>query len=145
MSKCRTERFSLDVPDEWQDRSMITWVAPPSAGYKVLPNLLCSRGEIHDTEDLDKFVNRQLKELMGKVKNFELISRQNTLFGGVPAVELSFRMRPQGVMLQQRQIFFRTDLNSRTAHTVVLTAAQEDFAKLAPTFDRILNSVSWNS
>lgn len=145
MSVCRTDSFSLTVPDDWVDRSMITWVAPPSGGYKVMPNLLCSKGEIYGTEDLDKFVNRQLKELMGKVKNFDLISRQNTTFGGVPAVELMFCMRPQGVMLQQRQIFFRTDLNSGTVQTIVVTAARDDFDKLAPTFDSILNSVAWNS
>lgn len=145
MSLCLTERFSLTVPDTWVDRSMITWVAPVSAGYKVLPNLLCSKGEMHASEDLDRYVNRQLKELMGKVKNFDLVSRQNTTFGGVPAVELVFRMRPQGIMLQQRQIFFRTDISSNSVYTVVVTAAKDDFDKLAPTFDDILNSVSWNS
>lgn len=145
MPVCHTDRYSLEVPDDWIDRSMITWVAPPSAGYKVMPNLLCSKGEIYDTEDLDKYVNRQLKELMGKVKNFDLISRQNTTFGRVPAVELSFCMRPQGIMLQQRQIFFRTSLSERIVHTVVFTAARDDFDKLAPTFDTILNSVSWTS
>ncbi|RMC33183.1 DcrB-related protein [Paracoccus alkanivorans] len=145
MPVCHTDRYSLEVPDDWIDRSMITWVAPPSAGYKVMPNVLCSKGEIYDTEDLDKYVNRQLKELMGKVKNFDLISRQNTTLGRVPAVELSFCMRPQGIMLQQRQIFFRTSLGERIVHTVVFTAARDDFDKLAPTFDTILNSVSWTS
>ena len=46
MSTCQTESFSLTVPDSWADRSMITWVAPPSPKYKVMPNLLCSRGDL---------------------------------------------------------------------------------------------------
>lgn len=144
MSVCRTDNFTMQIPDGWVDRSMITWVAPPRAGYKVLPNLLCSKGEMQPGEDLDKYVNRQLKELMGQVKNFDLISRQQVSFAGVPAVELSFRMRPQGVMLQQKQIFFQTDLNSQMAYTVVVTAARENFEELQPMFDEILNSVSWN-
>ncbi|MFD1794912.1 DUF1795 domain-containing protein [Paracoccus aurantiacus] len=143
MSVCLTDNFTLNVPDGWADRSMITWVAPPKPSYKVLPNLLCSKGEMQGNEDLDKFVNRQLKELMGQVKNFDLLSRQQTTFGGVPAVELSFCMRPQGVMLQQQQIFFQTDIDSRIVQTVVVTAARENFEEVKPVFDEILNSVSW--
>lgn len=144
MQKCHTLRFDLDIPDEWADRSMITWVAPPSPKYKVLPNILCSSAQIQGAEDLDKFVNRQLKELMGQVKNFDLISRQKTMFGGVPAVELVFCMRPQGIMLQQRQIFFCPDLNDRTVYTVVATSAREDSETMAPVFEQILSSISWN-
>ncbi len=143
MSVCLIDNFTLAIPDGWADRSMITWVAPPKPSYKVLPNLLCAKGELQNGEDLDKFVNRQLKELMGRVKNFDLISRQQTKFGGVPAVELSFTMRPQGVMLQQKQLFFQTDLNSPIVQTVVLTAARENFEELTPVFEEILNSVSW--
>lgn len=145
MSICRTEFFDLTVPEGWADRSMITWVAPPRPGYKVLPNLLCSKGELQRGEDLDKFVNRQLKELMGQVKNFDLVSRQNTLFGGVPAVELVFRMRPQNVTLQQRQIFFQKDPGRADVQTVVVTAAREDFEAMAPEFAKMLASVSWNN
>lgn len=144
MSICRTEHFNLTVPEGWADRSMITWVAPPQPGYKVLPNLLCSKGELQRGEDLDKFVNRQLKELMGQVKNFDLVSRRNVMFGGRPAVELVFRMRPQNVMLQQRQIFFQADPAGPGVQTVVATAAREDFDALAPVFEQMLNSVSWN-
>lgn len=142
MSVCRTEAFNLTVPDDWSDRSMITWAAPQK-NYKILPNLLCSKGEMLKGEDVDKFVNRQLKELMAKVKNFDLISRKNALFGGRPAVELEFTMRPQGILLKQRQIFFQTDPSSAIVHTVVLTSAKDDFDKLAPNFEEILSSVSW--
>lgn len=144
-SVCHTDTFTLNVPDDWADRSMITWVAPPSANYKVMPNLLCSKGEMQANEDLDRFVNRQLKELMGQVKNFDLISRRNTLFGGRPAVELLFSMRPQGIMLKQRQLFFQADPKGQTINTVVLTAARDDYDALIPTFERILDSVSWHS
>lgn len=143
MSLCHTDAFTLTVPDDWVDRSMITWVAPPSAGYKVMPNLLCSKGEMQANEDLDRFVNRQLKDLMGQVRNFDLISRRNVLFGGRPAVELLFCMRPQGIMLKQRQLFFQTDPQGRTVNTVVLTAARDDYDALAPGFEQILNSVAW--
>lgn len=145
MSICYTESYTLTVPDGWADRSMITWVAPPSPKYKVLPNLLCSRGELQPDEALDAFVNRQLKELMAQVKNFDLISRQNVEFGDRPAVELVFAMKPQSVMLQQRQIFFQVDPEKPAVNTVVATAAKEDFAELAPIFESIFQSVSWNS
>mgnify|MGYP003622354348 CR=1 FL=1 len=145
MSTCLTESFSLTVPDSWADRSMITWVAPPKPSYKVLPNLLCSRGELQPGENLGSFVNRQLKELMGQVKNFDLISRQDVEFGGRPAVELVFAMKPQSVMLQQRQLFFQVDSGKPLVNTVVATAARDNFEELAPVFESILQSVTWNN
>ncbi|MFO1138659.1 MAG: DcrB-related protein [Paracoccus sp. (in: a-proteobacteria)] len=145
MSICRTESFSLTVPDGWADRSMITWVAPPSPKYKVMPNLLCSRGDLWPGEDLDAFVNRQLKDLMMQVKSFDLISRQNVRFADRPAVELVFCMKPQTVTLKQRQLFFQTDPAGPAVQTVVVTAAKENFDELAPVFDGILESAVWNS
>ena len=120
-------------------------IAPAAPGYKVLPNLLCSRGELQSGETLDGFVNRQLKELMGQVKNFDLISRQDVEFGGRPAVELVFAMKPQSVMLQQRQLFFQVDRDKPLVNTVVATAARDNFEELAPVFESILRSVTWNN
>lgn len=145
MPTCRTECYSLRVPEGWADRSMITWVAPPSPKYKVTPNLLCSHGMLGPGENLGSFVNRQLRELMSQVKNFELISRQDINFSGHPAVELVFGMKPQAVVLKQRQLFFHIGPDSHVVHTVVFTAAKENFDELSPVFETILESVSWNS
>lgn len=145
MSICYTEHYTLTVPEGWSDRSMITWVAPPLPKYKVMPNLLCSRGDLMPDEDLDGFVNRQLKSLMSQVKNFDLASRQNIEFGGLPAVELVFCMKPQSITLKQRQVFFRVDPESLGVNTIVATAARENYDELAPLFANILQSVVWNS
>ena len=145
MPTCRTECYSLTVPDGWADRSMITWVAPPSPKFKVMPNLLCSHGVLGPGENLDSFVNRQLRDLMAQVKNFELVIRQNVEFGDHPAVELVFCMKPQAVVLKQRQLFFHADPDSRIVHTVVVTAAKENFDELSVVFEGILESITWNS
>lgn len=145
MPRCVTENYTLKVPTNWADRSMITWVAPNNGKREVLPNILCSKDEMGKDENLDTFVNRQLKELMTKVENFDLIKREKTTFGGKPAVSLQFRMKPQETLLQQQQVYFQTDLRSKTAHTVVATAADRDFADLQNTFEDIFNSISWNN
>ena len=145
MPKCITEHYSLSVPSDWNDRSMITWVAPNTGKYTVLPNILCSKGELEKNEDLDKFVNRQLKELMTKVENFNLIHRKEVNFGNVKAVELMFFMKPQGVVLQQKQVFFIPhNEQNKIAHTVVATAAKKDFPNVAKSFEEILSSVKWS-
>ena len=145
MPTCRTECYSLTVPEGWADRSMITWVAPPSPKHKVTPNLLCSHGVLGPGENLDSFVNRQLRDLMAQVKNFELVSRQNVDFSDHPAVELVFCMKPQAVVLKQRQLFFHTHPDSHAVHTVVVTAAKENFDELSAVFEGILESITWNS
>ncbi len=143
MPKCVTEHFTLKIPSDWADRSMITWVAPNDGKRKVLPNILCSKDKMKKDEDLDTFVNRQLKELMTKVQNFDLEKREKAVFGGKDAVVLEFCMKPQETMLKQRQIFFRTSPNDLTVSTVVATAAKADFAGLEPTFKSIFDSVAW--
>lgn len=145
MPTCRTECYSLTIPEGWADRSMITWVAPPSPKYKVVPNLLCSHGPLGPSENLDSFVNRQLRELMSQVKNFELVSRQSIDFSDHQAVELVFCMKPQAVVLKQRQLFFHTHPESQIVHTVVVTAAKENFDELSAVFEGILKSITWNS
>ena len=145
MAKCVTEDFTLKIPSDWADRSMITWVAPNDGRRKVLPNILCSKDVMKNGEDLDTFVNRQLKELMTKVKNFKLVKRENALFGGKPAVVLQFCMKPQETMLKQHQVFFVANPKSTTVNTVVATSAEGDFAEFEATFNSILGSVSWNS
>lgn len=145
MPTCRTECYSLTIPEGWADRSMITWVAPPSPKYKVVPNLLCSHGPLGPSENLDSFVNRQLRELMSQVKNFELVSRQSIDFSDHQAVELVFCMKPQAVVLKQRQLFFHTHPESQIVHTVVVTAAKENFDELSAVFEGILEFITWNS
>ena len=145
MPKCVTEDFTLNVPADWADKSMITWVAPNNGKREVLPNILCSKDVLGKGETLDSFVNRQLKELMNKVQNFDLVKRENGEFGGKPAVILQFCMKPQETMLQQQQVFFQTKPTSKVVNTVVATAAKRDFADLEKTFNAIFGSVSWTS
>lgn len=143
MARCATEHFTLTVPGDWSDRSMITWVAPDNGKRKVLPNILCSRDTLKEGEDLGAYVNRQLKELMNKVQNFDLGTREDTTFGGKPAVMLDFTMKPQGMTLRQRQVFFQPEDGKPGVSTVVATAAKSDFDAFSTTFDDIFNSVSW--
>lgn len=145
MPKCVTEEFTLNIPADWADKSMITWVAPNNGKRAVSPNILCSKDVMGKDDNLGTFVNGQLKELMTKVENFDLIKRENGTFGGKPAVILQFSMKPQGVMLQQQQVFFLSNPRSKVVNTVVATAAQSDFAELENTFNAIMNSVSWNN
>lgn len=145
MPKCVTEEFSLNIPSDWTDKSMITWVAPNNGKRTVMPNILCSKDVMGKDDNLGTFVNGQLKELMTKVENFDLIKRENGTFGGKPAVILQFSMRPQGTMLQQQQVFFQSDPRSKVVNTVVATAAQSDFGDLEKTFTSIFDSVSWNN
>lgn len=123
---------------------MITWVAPASTKRQVMPNILCSNDFLQKDENLDVFVNRQLKELMTKVTNFDLIQREKTTFGGNQAVVLQFTMKPQTVLLKQQQVYFLPDPKGKKVCTVVATAAERDFADLEKTFASIFASVSWN-
>ncbi|WP_312528811.1 DcrB-related protein [Paracoccus sp. (in: a-proteobacteria)] len=142
MQNCSTGYFELAIPDGWEDRTMVTWVAPPSPRYKVLPNILVSKSKMLPMEDLSGFVNRQLKELMAKVRTFDLLRRGEANVSGQPALELVFSMKPQGVVLMQRQLFFNPPRDPRTVHTVVATSAKDDWPNLEKDFAQIFNSLT---
>lgn len=142
MVMCKTDGFTLELPDDWSDRTMVTWVAPARSG-SVAPNLLCSRAELNPDESLGAFVNRQLRELMVQIRHFELISRNDTVFGGRPAVEIVYCMKPRTLTLKQRQIFLLPRDGSPVVQTFVMTSTRDEYDELTPVFDAIFRSVVW--
>lgn len=138
----RTRDFHFNLPDDWVDRTMIAWSARPVPGQAVTPNILVAYDALRDGEDLAGYINRQLKELMGKAKKFQLDLRQDTLLSGRSAVELVFRWDSGAKALKQRQIYAL--LGDGRAMTLVNTAAAGDFEKAEPYFQAMRESFAWN-
>ncbi len=140
MSKVVTNDFTLDVPSNWIDRSLITWVAPPTPNRQVNPNILCGRDELKPNQTLDQYVNFQLKQLMNEVDNFSLIKREAIKLNKTDAISVVFNINPRGILLRQNQIYFVTNHQKGRVSSIVATAADADFDKLEPAFDNIFKS-----
>lgn len=138
---CRTADFSFLVPEDWVDRSMIAWSAPPGPGRRVVPNVMVAYDQPRSQESLGTYVNRQLKDLMARASTFELETRRDVLLAGRPAVELVFQWNSGTDMVKQRQIY--SLLPDGRSITIVNTAPVSEFAAVDPKFVEMLNSFGW--
>jgi hypothetical protein len=138
----RTRDFHFELPEDWIDRTMVIWSAPPIAGQQVTPNIVIAYDTLGVGEDLAEFVNRQLKQLMTKGKSFHLDVRRDTLLDARAAVELVFRWDSGTGMLKQRQIY--SSLPDRRVVTFVHTAGGADFDRADPQFAEIQKTFRWH-
>jgi len=130
------------MPDGWVDRTMIAWSAPQMAGRAVTPNMLIAYDMRQKGEDLEAYVNRQLKKLMGKANKFQLDLRRDAVLAAKPAIELLFQWDSGNGMLKQRQLY--SLLPDGRVMTVVNTALASDFDRCEPQFQAIMQSFGWN-
>jgi hypothetical protein len=138
----RTRDFHLEIPDGWVDRTMIAWSAPAVPGRPVTPNILVAYDVLQKGEDLAAYVSRQLQELIGKAKKFQLDLRRDVALASKPAIELLFRWDSGNGMLKQRQIYSLL-LDGRVI-TLVNTALASDFDRFEAQFLAMVQSFGWN-
>ena len=138
----RGRDFSFSVPDDWVERSMIGYSAPPSPERPMASNILVSVGEIPPDEELGSFVNRQIEDLGRRATGFTLALRRDARLDNSPCVEIVFSWQggDQGV-IKQRQIYVRRPGNRIVS--VTHTAREQDFAGCNATFLEMLSNFSW--
>jgi hypothetical protein len=131
----------LQVPDEWEDRSVVAFEAPRAPGAFLATNVALMRLDTKASSVLT-FVTQQVATLASSLPKFELVSQRDVTFGGLPAVEILYHWRPPDGALTQRITVFQREgkLWSFTA-----TALRQEFPLAKPTFDKIAASVRFPS
>jgi hypothetical protein len=132
--------LSLDIPRDWQDRTMIAFAATKAVKSSTVPNVVVTRDTLGDSPDLKRYADRQLIELAKRVDGFVPIERRATQLGGQEAVELRFESKGSDEPIVQRLIM--TALPSGQVVSLTSTAAKSDAGDLDATFDRICASVT---
>jgi len=138
---CRTTDFAFHVPDDWVDRSMVAWSAPPGTDRKTPPNVMVAYDRPRAEESLGTYVNRQLKDLTARATKFHLDTRRDVMLSGRAAVELVFHWDAGNGMIKQRQIY--SLLPDGRSITIVNTARLTDFPDADAEFMVMLNSFGW--
>lgn len=138
---CRTRDFSFQVPDDWTDRSMIAWAAPPDDSGPVAPNIMVAYDRPRPGEDAGAYVNRQLQDLAGRANGFQLELRRDVMLAGRQAVEIVFRWNAGADIVKQRQLY--SLLPDGRVISIVNTAPAPRFADADKLFVAMLNSFAW--
>ncbi|MDR3435272.1 DcrB-related protein [Telmatospirillum sp.] len=138
---CQNKDFSFHVPEDWVDRSMVAWSAPPGPGKQIVPNVMVAYDRPRVEETLGIYVNRQLKDLMARAQKFHLETRRDVMLAGRPAVELLFQWDSGTGAIKQRQIY--SLLPDGRSITIVNTARTQEFPAVDAKFLDMLNSFGW--
>jgi len=134
--KLKHNEFSTVIPDAWEDRTMITMVAPFRAG-QFASNVVITRHFVGAGESLEDFVEQQLQIMRESLPTFELLdSRDNTL-GGFPSSQQLHRFQTENGFLQQVQTFV---LANQVVYVITGTAPVNDFGQYISAFREIVEN-----
>lgn len=128
--------FATELPEDWEDRTMITLVAPFVPGA-FASNVVITRHLVAPTDSIEDFARRQLELLKSSLPNFQLLDSRATTVNGYPACQQLHRFRAENRVLQQAQTFILAD---KTVFAITGTAPLEDFDSHIPALRQIVEN-----
>ncbi|HEY5240067.1 MAG TPA: DcrB-related protein [Polyangiaceae bacterium] len=142
MTQHEAKDLVFEVPDGWEDRSVVAYAAPSSRANPNAPNIVVTRDKLGEGEDAVKYANRQIGGLAKQLTGFRLQEQRDVVLGGVPAKELVFQWLGSRGRIVQRLAMIPQ--GSRMIN-VTTTAPAADAAKVEPVFERILSSMRFGA
>jgi hypothetical protein len=107
--KLTATEFTTSYPDDWQDRTMITIVAPFAPG-EFAANCVVTKHFVAAHDSLEDFVREQLKLMEQSLRNFEVLDYRVNTVNGFPACQQLHRFQTENGFLQQVQTFVLANL-----------------------------------
>lgn len=139
---CHGSDFVFPVPDDWVERSMIGYAAPPAPDRLMTPNILVAINQMPDGEALDVFVTRQVDDLKARAAGFVLKLRRDARLDGTPCVEIVFAWQGgEAGRIQQRQVYALRPAGR--VISITHTAPEAEFAAEDPHFLDMLSHFAW--
>lgn len=139
MARHEQNDVSFDVPRHWEDKTLVAYASPPRDGQATAANLVMTRDALDERETLGDYADRQLTELARRLDGFELVRREETTLGGLPAIVLRFGSRAAAGPLLQRLAV--VEGRRRSVYCFTATTPRADAEQNDPLFDRILGTV----
>lgn len=121
--KITHNEFSTALPEGWDDRTMITLVAPVDP-KEFATNIVITRHFVESNQSLEGFVDEQTKLLQSALPTFEILDYRVNEVKGFPACQQLQRFQTENGMLQQVQTFI---LANQMIYAITGTAAVARF------------------
>lgn len=135
--KMTANGFTLDLPDDWEDRSMITLVGTTGAsGFAA--NVVITREDVPAGTSIETYAAMQRDAMQDEVDNLEILDERPTRVAAAPAFQRLHRFRIDEDEIQQVQTFILAPDN--TIFVVTGTAAISDFDQSLPAFRRVVET-----
>lgn len=128
--------FSTELPTNWEDRTMITLVAPFETG-NFASNLVITKHFVEASVSVEDFAAEQLQLLQVSLPAFELLDRRTTTIRHYPAYQQLHRFQSENGVLQQVQTFLRAE---SVIFVITGTARIEEFDRHIGAFRQIVEN-----
>ncbi len=135
--KLQHNEISTVIPASWEDRTMLTLIAPFDEAIHFAANIVITRHPVKPNESLEDFVGEQLEMLRESLPNFELLDRANDTLNGYPSSRQLHRFQTEAGFLQQVQTFV---LSNQNIYAITGTATVEDFNKHIQAFRKVVEN-----
>lgn len=128
--------FTTEFPDEWQDRTMITLVAPFAPG-EFAANCVITKHFVQAHESIEDFVNEQRKMMEQSLPNFELLDYRVNTLNDFPSCQQLHVFETENGFLQQVQTFI---LAKGSIYVITGSASVESFGEHVAAFRQIVEN-----
>jgi hypothetical protein len=144
---------SLDLPAQWDDHSVYTFVAPEqsmSAGLPTMakqqgfrPNVVVTREAKGKYERLDAYAKDQLSASSKALPQLKVVSEEAGMTGGIASISrvFTFVVPNQNATVQQLQIFA---MHGPWVYTVTFSTLPQFYAEHKKLFDQVTAKMSFN-
>ncbi len=130
----QANNFTIETPDDWQDRSIISFVAKV-APNEFAPNVVITREPIDPDASVEDYASRQFAVTQAEVEGLQIIEQNNLTVGGRPAVQIIQKIAAHGLNLRQLQTFILAD---NEIFIVTCTSTGASFDQHLPRFRNII-------
>ncbi|MBS1797606.1 MAG: DcrB-related protein [Acidobacteria bacterium] len=134
--KLQHNEFSTEIPATWEDRTMITLIAPFGPG-EFASNIVVTRHPVGPADSLEDFVAAQLDALRQSLPGFELLDTRRTTIDNRPASQQLHRFQSDQGFIQQVQTFV---LARQTVYIITGSSTVADFEKHLQAFRDVVEN-----
>lgn len=143
-------RMKIDIPENWEDRSTYTFIAPRSKtgigpvaaaddGFRT--NLVVTTGKSGQARPLDELMKSTVEQLRANFGDIPFEESAGPQISGQSSHRLSYRIIEPGGALPILQVQYLS-VAQKTERIFTFTTAAVHAKAMAPEFDKIIRSIS---
>ena len=138
MPRYETPEVSFDAPNDWEDKTVVAFSAPPKPGA-IVPNVVLTKDKLKAGETLQAYSDRTVVDMVKNLAGFKLIEKEERAIGEVVGVEIKFSWKgSSGKAILQHMVIAQSGGPNVVGLNVTCDLA--DAKKVEPIAQRILAS-----
>ena len=134
--KLTANDFTTAFPDQWEDRTMVTLVAPFSLG-NFAANCVITKTPVLAEETLEGFVQEQTDAMRQSLPGFQVLDYRVNTLNGLPSCQQLQRFETENAVLQQVQTYI---LARENVYVITGTAEVKNFNEHIAAFRQVVEN-----